>query len=178
MPFPTLDRVSFKKMNFSEDYSKFISKFNCDKDDEFGCHEFIHKEEESKDFQEKRLGITYLFFYEGEMIAFVTLAMSSIDAKRIEKEDVMIRLKFFPSLLIGRLAVRNDLRKKGIGKFLCEWSTGVSIELSNKIGCRYVVLETSESKVDFYSKCDFKECRLIEDDDSKHVWMYKRTVID
>ena len=102
--------------------------------------------------------------------------MSSISAKRLEKKDKKpIHLSFYPCLLIGRLASDNGFRKKGVGKYLAKWSTGLALDLSEHIGCRYVALETNDKKVNFYSKCGFAVGSTLEGD--KHLWMYKKIAI-
>jgi len=167
------DEVEPRRLEFNDDFSNF----NCDHEDDLGCNEFIHSENEAKQYQKERHGITYLFFYEEEMIGYVTLAMSSIQAKRLDEEDITaIHLTFYPCLLIGRLAVANEKRHQGIGKYLANWSTGVALEMSERIGCRYVVLETSENKVDFYLRCGFKKGAVLEAD--RRVWMYKKIVVE
>lgn len=169
------DKITIRKLKLTDD----LSSFRCDHEDEVGCDDFIHKEEEAKLFQKERQGITYLFFYKGNIIGYVTLAMSSINAERVEESlKEPIRLRFYPSLLIGRLAVDNNWRKKGVGKFLCDWCLGFAIELSEKVGCRYVVLETNESKVGFYLKCGFLKALPLEDEEIRLIWMYQRTVLE
>jgi predicted N-acetyltransferase YhbS len=133
--------------------------------DRLGCDDFIHKEDEAKLFQKERHGITYLFSYGGDVIGYVTLAMSSISSKRMDKQyKELVGLKFYPSLLIGRLAVSNNWRRKGVGKYLCDWSLGVAMTLSEKVGCRYVIVETDHINVNFYENCDFKLGKELEED--------------
>lgn len=169
------EKIKPRKLQDSDD----LTSFNCDYEDELGCHDFIHKKEEAKLYQKERQGITYLFFHNDLIVGYVTLAMSSIQAKRIDKRYTKpIRLKSYPSLLIGRLASENELRKKGIGKYLCEWCTGYAIKLSEKIGCRYVILETNEQKLDFYQKCRFEQGIEQDSDTGKKIWMYQRITLD
>ncbi len=52
------DKLWFKKLLMSDD----LSAFHCNKDDDSGCDEFIHKVDEAKQYQRERHGITYLFF--------------------------------------------------------------------------------------------------------------------
>ena len=108
------------------------------------------------------------------MVGYVTLAMSSISALRLESAEENVALKFYPCLFIGRLGVSNDWRHKGIGKYLTEWATGLALELSEEIGCRYIVLEAKESKVDFYCSCGFQRSTSLIIDTS--VWLYKKIV--
>jgi GNAT superfamily N-acetyltransferase len=169
------DKISNRKLESADD----LSGFKCDLDDRLGCDDFIHKEDEAKLYQKERHGITYLFFYEGAVVGYVTLAMSSIPAKRMDKRfRDSIRLKFYPSLLIGRLAVENNWRRKGIGKYLSDWCLGVAIVFSEKVGCRYVIVETDESNISFYESCDFKRGKELDEDKEKLVWMYQRISLE
>jgi GNAT superfamily N-acetyltransferase len=171
---------SGKIWNRKLELSDNLSDFNCDQEDELDCNGFIHKEDEAKLFQKERQGITYLFFYENTMLGYVTLAMSSIESRRMEgKFKKHVSLKFYPSLLIGRLAVDNNLRKKGIGKYMCDWCVGLAVDMSEHVGCRYVILETSKGKkVEFYEKCGFQKGKELEDKKEKSVWMYQRIALE
>lgn len=151
------NNVTIRKLELSDD----VSAFNCDEDDELGCNDFLHKEEEAKLFQKERQGITYLFLYNNRIIGYATLAMSSIQARKIDKRyREPVSLKIYPSLLIGRLAVDNEWRDKKIGTCICKWCIGLAIELSEKVGCRYVTAETNEKKVGFYLKCGFERLKF------------------
>lgn len=173
MPLIDFGKVKKRRLRYTDDFSGF----HCDHDDDLGCDSFIHDENEAKQYQKERHGITYVFSYRKKMIGYVTLAMSSILAKRLDKRDrTTIQLTFYPCLLIGRLAVDNDMRHRDIGTHLANWSTGFALEISERVGCRYVVLETMESKVDFYSQCGFQKGAILEDD--RHVWMYKKIVVE
>ena len=177
MPAADLDfnKIRVRQLAFSDD----LSAFKCDQDDRLGCDDFIHKEDEAKLYQKERHGITYLFSYDDNFIGYVTLAMSSIPARRIDKRfKESISLKFYPSLLIGRLAVGNNWRRKGVGKYLCDWSLGVAITLSEKVGCRYVIVETDQNNVNFYENCDFKLGKELEKDNGKAMWMYQRITLE
>lgn len=165
-------KIWFKKLQPTDD----LSDFNCDNDDDSGCNDFVHKPAEAKQYQKERHGITYLFFYEETMVGYVTLAMSSISALRLENPEENISLKFYPCLFIGRLGVSNNWRHKGIGTYLTEWATGLALEMSEEIGCRYIVLESKESKVDFYCSCGFQRSTSLIIDTS--VWLYKKIVLE
>ncbi len=168
--------ITHRKLDIADD----LSSFCCDKDDDLKCNDFIHKADEAKLFQKERQGITYLFFRSTEMVGYVTLAMSSIPAKRMEhrfKKEVS--LSFYPALLIGRLGVSNDWRRKGVGAHICEWCIGLAIDLSDKIGCRYVILETSKGEREsFYTRCNFQKAKVLVDDKKERVWMYQRIDIE
>jgi len=165
-------KITNRRLAYSDD----LSTFKCDLDDELGCDDFIHKEIEAKLYQKEKHGVTYIFFYETTMIGYVTLAMSSILAKRIEKRQKgQVPLTSYPSLLVGRLAVHNEWRDKGVGEYLCNWCVGVALDISERIGCRYVILQTHEGKrVDYYAKRGFQKGQELEDKHEKLVWMYQK----
>ena len=94
-----------------------------------------------------------------------------------ERTKELVRLKFYPSLLIGRLAVGNNWRRRGVGKYLSDWCLGLAIALSEEIGCRYVILETDENNVDFYESCVFKRGKELNEDTGKLIWMYQRITL-
>lgn len=168
--------ITWRKLDFSDD----LSSFSCTIDDDLGCDDFIHKEDEAKQYQRERLGITYLFFYDNEVIGFVTLSMAHLDSERLTSRfKKPISLHSYPSLFVGRLAVNNVYRKKGIGCFLCNWCLGVATSLSERVGCRYLILETSEGKKEeFYIKCNFQTAKKIKEDKENRVWMYQRIELD
>jgi len=50
--------------------------------------------------------------------------------------------------------------------------------LSEKVGCRYVIVETDQANVDFYVNCDFKLGKTLEEDKGRAMWMYQRITIE
>ena len=167
------NHIEIRKLKSDDDFADF----NCDYEDDLGCNDFIHNENEAKEYQRGLYGITYVFSYEGKTVGYVTLAMSSISTERLDKQEKgTVHLSFFPRLLIGRLAVDNKMRRLHIGTYIANWATGVAVQLSNRIGCRYVVLETEEGKVHFYSNCGFRKGAVLEKD--RHVWMYKKIAVE
>jgi len=152
--------------------------FICDCDDEMGLNEFYHKE--ACEYQDERLGITHQFRYIGRVIGFVTLAMSSIERVKIPEEDQLaLRQKVYPALLIGRLASHNDCRGKGLGTYLCKWCIGFAVEASSRVGCRYVALETIEKRVEWYKRRGFKILEKMRHSGKPDTnWMYKKIDID
>jgi predicted GNAT family N-acyltransferase len=166
------DKVWFKKLEMTDD----LAAFHCSEEDDSGCDDFIRNINEAKQYQKERHGITYLFFYEETMVGYATLAMSSISAERLEQGEEEVRLRFYPCLLIGRLAVHNGWRHKDVGTYIAEWATGLALELSSQIGCRYVVLEAKESKIGFYSNIGFQKGATLTGD--RLVWLYKKIASD
>ncbi|MHA1803907.1 MAG: GNAT family N-acetyltransferase [Promethearchaeota archaeon] len=105
--------------------------------------------------------------------------MSSLSAKYLTaKHKKTVHLITYPSLLIGRLAVNNEYRRKGIGKYISDWCLGLAMKLSNKVGCRYIILETTEKIVKFYKKCNFEKGKVLEEEQRKLIWMYQRISLE
>lgn len=164
-----LQELSFRKL--TEDVE--LSSFCCDKDDELGIDEFIHSE--ALDYQKGHYGVTYLFYHSNEIVGFVTVAMGSVRAKELPEEmetNDESRIKTFPSLLIGQLGVDNKYRKRNLGSILCDWCVGLAVELSDRIGCRYVSPVTNKNKIDFYRKCEFKT----ENPNKERIMLVRRVV--
>lgn len=108
-------------------------------------------------------------------MGYSTLSMSSLSAKILSaRHKKIISLKTYPSLLIGRLAVDGNQRGKGVGKYICNWCLGLAMNFSNEVGCRYIILETTKKKVNFYKKCNFEKGKELKDEEGRLVWMYQR----
>lgn len=132
-----------------------LSSFHCNKDDISKVDDFIHNE--ALKYQKENMGISHLFFYNDEIIGFVTLSMTHIEGKDTPDPPSLAYFgrKKPPSILIGQLGVENKYRKRGLGKVLCQWCEGLAIKLNEKVGCRYLVLHTEKELIEFYEKCGF-----------------------
>ena len=159
MPTPDVDlrQLTVRKL----DEGVELSDFDCSLDDDLGLNEFIH--EEAMQYQNESLGVTHLFYHQDCLVGYVTVAMGSIGVR-----ETRLYLPFFgpkrryPALLLGRLGVDNRYRNRNIGHCICLWSIGLAKELSKKVGCRFVVLMTNQSKVGFYLKSGFEICPKYE----------------
>lgn len=145
------NELETKVLERSDDLSTFDSRA----DDVMGLNEFIHNE--AMQYQEENLGVTHLFLYNEQIVGFATLAMSQIEVKL--KPSILsfsATIKYYPVLLIGRLAVDNNFRGRNVGTNICLWCLGLAKELSKKVGCRFVVVLTEGKAVEFYKKCNFR----------------------
>lgn len=163
-----LDQLTVRKLNERVN----LSDFNCSIDDELGLNEFIH--EEAMDYQRESLGVTHLFYYKDRLVGYATVAMGSIMVRytRLSLPFFGVK-KRYPALLLGRLGVDNSYRNRHIGMCICLWAIGLARELSKMIGCRFVVLMTDQSRIDFYQKCGFDVCPKFEK--KMKVLMYFQT---
>ncbi len=133
------------------DNSDDTSKFSCGKKE---IDEFIQKQALS--FQEQRLGITYLFHHGADLVRFETLCMGYIDKHKIASQDRFAQhVNSYPALLIGQLGVFNGQQSGGVGTYICDFCFDRAIKLSQRVGCRFLVVDTLESAVKFYAKYGF-----------------------
>jgi predicted GNAT family N-acyltransferase len=157
--------LSFKVLEVSDD----LSAFDCSKDDDMGLNEFIHKE--GLQYQNEKLGVTSLFFYNGKIVGFATLAMSQIEIKLAPALlPFKVTIKDYPALLIGRIAAHNEYRDRHIGKSICLWCIEKAKEMSKEIGCKLVIVLTKERLVKFYQRVGFE---IVEKSKNKErQWMF------
>jgi GNAT superfamily N-acetyltransferase len=158
--------LSFKVLTENHD----LSAFDCSKDDALGLNEFIHHE--AQQYQKEQLGVTYLFFYKGQIVGFATLLMGQIEIKYAPYLiPFKVTTKYFPALLIGRLATDNRYRRRDIGRNICLWCVKKATELSKQVGCRLILVLTEGKPVEFYAdKCGFEIFPRFEKKTKK--WMY------
>jgi len=76
------------------------------------------------------------------------------------RKEIGIEKKFdyIPCLLIGRLAVDKKCQGKGYGKDLLKKAIKLSLLISNKVGCRLVIVDARSDlyALNFYKKMKFK----------------------
>jgi hypothetical protein len=72
------------------------------------------------------------------------------------------------------MGVEKRFRKKGLGSFICDICVGLARTLSKRVGCRYVILRTVRSKIEFYLKCEFVASKKISG--NGRLWMYRRII--
>jgi len=149
-----------------------LSCFDCSENDIIGLNEFIH--DEALDYQKELLGVTYLFLFKGDIVGFATLLMGNIEIKNVRyRLPFLATFKEYPALIIGRLAVGNSYRRRGIGKNILFWCLGEAQQLSKRVGCKFVVVLTQgEDIISFYKKCDFEIALRYER--KRKILMYQR----
>ena len=134
--------------------------FHCRKDE---LNKFIH--EEAIPFQKERLGTTYLFMNDKKTVGFVTLLMANIRRESLDGDNKPeVGKGQFPALQIGQLAVDVKYEDNDIGTYLLDWSVGFALTTSDRIGCRFVVLDAERQVLDFYEKYGF---RMIKRQDTR-----------
>jgi len=170
------DREEAQRLQFEGLNSQNLGSFDCrvNGKDEQGLQEFIEKE--AKGYQERNLRVTYVVRLGEDIVAFLTVAMTSIFVERMEKTEEVPGVPFanYPALLLGRLAVDKRFRQKKIGSSICSWCLGLARDLSKRVGCRYIVLHAREAVVPFYTKNYFVVSEAEKDKPTK--LLYRKVV--
>ena len=122
--------------------------------------------EDALNNQNQKLSVTFLWFYEKNLVGYVTLLNDKINLEGNLKEffrEKDIHYKSLPALKIGRLCVHDDFRKKGIGRLMVLFAIKQANEISeNKSGCRFITLDAKRNEkreldsIHFYKKLSFK----------------------
>jgi hypothetical protein len=150
---PTKQQLNPKDLS----YPKILDE--DDKTAEFTCgqkeiDEFIQKE--ALAFQHQLLGVTYLFKHETDLIGFATLCTGHINRHKMPFEHRPTKhINSYPALLIGQLGVCNGQQGSGVGTYICDFCFDRAVKLSERVGCRFLVVDALESAVKFYEKYGF-----------------------
>ena len=140
--------------------------FECDEDElnDFIIHDAV-------DYHRCLLAETYLLKDEGRVIAYITilndtLDMTSFDDRtsfnRFRKKHFANakRLKSYPALKVGRLAVQRNIARRGYGSVLLDF-VKLLICLKRYAGCRFVTVDAYENAIPFYEKNGFVRIKSI-----------------
>jgi GNAT superfamily N-acetyltransferase len=140
--------LSFPKILDRDDDT---SKFTCGKKE---IDEFIQKQ--ALGFQEQLLGVTYLFKHGTDVIGFATLCTAHINRQKMASENRLSEpIASYPAVLIGQLGVCGAHQGNGIGTYICDFCFDRAIKLSQRVGCRFLVVDALESAVKFYENYGF-----------------------
>lgn len=126
--------------------------------------------------QERKHSVTYVLTEENddEVIAYVTIAMASI---QIEDLPTTIIIDDFPydntsALLIARVGRYRKYRGNGYGKMMIKFAISIADRMSEKVGCRFVYLDSYLDKIDLYKELGFVECAEKEqEEDGKRYYV-------
>lgn len=122
--------------------------------------------EDALENQRQRLSVTFLWFYEGKFVSYLTLLTDKINLESDLKEffkEKGIHYKSLPALKIGRLCVDDRFLRMGLGKLMILAAIQIANEINkNKAGCRFITLDAKRNRnksldsIHFYKKMGFK----------------------
>lgn len=120
--------------------------------------------EDALDNQNQRLSLTFLWFYQNELVSYITLLNDRINLDgelktAFQKKEILYRS--LPALKIGRLCVDDRFLHRGIGTLMIDFSIEIANHIIEKYsGCRFIVLDAKKNGRDnpvlFYEKQRFK----------------------
>lgn len=140
------------------------NKFDCGNED---LNDFFMNE--AVPYAEQLLGKTYCFRMEKQPDAIVCAFTVSNDSIRISllpnsrgkkvKKDIprAKHIEKYPAVLIGRLGINIDFKRKGIGTELMNFIKGWFVHPMNKTGCRFLVVDAfnEPTPLSYYEKNEF-----------------------
>jgi GNAT superfamily N-acetyltransferase len=108
------------------------------------------------------IGTTYVAVRDGEILGFATLTATSITIADLPK-TARKRLPNYPlpALRLGRLAVAESARGRGIGKLLLRTTFNIAHEMADRTGCVAVVVDAKPDAVAFYEPYGFSAFEMI-----------------
>ena len=138
----------------------------------FVLEKFDSNAKELKDFliedaitnQNISISDTYLWFYnpENKLVAYMSLLTDAIrvHGTQLGKSfvDKGVEYKTLPAIKIGRMCVDKNYTSKGIGTHMMHFVMKLLLEVNEKVGCRFIVLDakTQTNATRFYKKFDFQ----------------------
>lgn len=170
------DNCTFSILN--SEILESCSQFICDHEDidDF----FLTK---TDDYAKELIGKSYCFRLDKDLSVIVcafTVANDSIkinylpnSRKKKLKKHIPHEKHFnsYPAVLIGRLGVNKDYKRKGIGEELMTFIKSWFIDCKNKTGCRYLVVDSYNEKtpLKFYKKNGFDYLLTTEAQERKYL---------
>ncbi len=82
-------------------------------------------------------------------------------------------MRNYPSVLIGRLAVDNQFKGKGIGKELMNFIKIWFASPENKTGCRFIVVDAynKEDTIAYYQRNEFSMLFSTEEQEKEYLFL-------
>ena len=109
--------------------------------------------------QNAHLGKTYLITYKKKIIGYITVATSNIHKDQIFKKARPSTRDGarYPALIILDFCIDKKFRRKTFGECVLLWCIGLVRDISEKVGCRYIVLYAKDpDAIRFYEKHDYQ----------------------
>lgn len=138
-----------------------IKPFDCGDAD---LNDFLINE--SKDYQNQLLAVTYILESETETVAFFSIfndkiTVANCDTKSQWRKLIQSALPFpkrmtsYPAMKIGRLGVSEQYKGKSIGRSILDYTKEWFID-KNKTGCKYITVDAYKDSLGFYEKNKFQ----------------------
>jgi GNAT superfamily N-acetyltransferase len=117
----------------------------------------------AKNYEEPSLARTYGVFLTSEaapkIIGYMTLVCGEVvvgDEDPALIEDIEFRYRQYPAIKIARLATDKSVQGRGLGRQLVDLAIGIAKSVvGERVGCRFVVVDSKKNSVGFYERCGF-----------------------
>jgi GNAT superfamily N-acetyltransferase len=136
-----------------------VSTFDCGDDD---LNDFLRSD--ASHYQADHLSFTRLVFLGGELVGYITLLADCIILQTSEKRKTLKEARAdhraivtFPAVKIGRLGIKTEHQRSGIGTHLLNYTIGLVFRLNQEmnIGCRFITLDAYPKSISWYEKKQF-----------------------
>ena len=79
----------------------------------------------------------------------------------------------FPALKIGRLGVRRESQRSGVGSCLLKYAVGLVVRMNQElnIGCRFVTVDAYPQSISWYERNGFAFNKIYSDPSKTHPSM-------
>ncbi|MDI1480539.1 GNAT family N-acetyltransferase [Polyangium sp. y55x31] len=117
--------------------------------------------------QARHIVRTYVAYYEGELVGFISLMNDSVTLETKERKLLALGHHdhpVIPALKIARLGVSASFRNthRGCGEALVRFAWAIALESSERVGCRLLTVDAYEASVPFYERLGFMRNRAKE----------------
>jgi len=159
--FKDIAWIQIEKLSDEHD----LSDFSCgtSKDD---IELALFLTEDALKQQKEKANVTHVTVLKDtkKVVAYVTTLNDKLRVSNKEKKEMSIPLEYsdFPAIKIGRLAVDKNYTNKKLGTILLFFVRGLAIENAEKVGCRFLIVDSYQRSVEFYVKQGFTR-NLIQD---------------
>ncbi|MCZ7385251.1 MAG: GNAT family N-acetyltransferase [Candidatus Methanoperedens sp.] len=129
--------------------------------------------------QNERVSRTYLCMWERSITGYVALVTDTLEVHAVDEKDGIKNYLYhkYPAVRIARLAVDRNFMNRGVGRFLLLVAIGMAIEVSNKIGCRYITVDSKPESIGFYEKHNFKLVEKYRNNDFPKMYLNMYPII-
>ncbi len=149
-----MEKIPYKDLHIESLTNRHnLNSFNCKSDD---LNEFLKTD--ALEDQEDMVTKTYLCYWGEKIVGFFSILADTIEVKAIDDEDSVKGYLYpkYPGIKIARLAVERVFERRDVGTFLVLAAIGVAMAVSDRIGCRYLTVDSKTDSIDFYKKVHFK----------------------
>lgn len=144
----------FAVSKLAERHAPLLGSFSCGHAD---SDEFVHKDIFA--YQKENIGVSYLLQGAGgEVLSIISVGMGAVRFPDSIALGISVseRPRQLPALKIGRLCTGVGHQKKGYATILLQFATALAIELSQRVGCRYLLVDAYPDKIGFYKQNGFQ----------------------